>query len=177
MTKQKGKVLTFFFSLIPGAGEMYMGFMKQGISIMAVFWGIIFLASYFYITPVLFILPIIWFYSFFDVHNLKRMPEEEFCAIEDDYLFHLDRIVPRDKWSRKQNTILAVILILAGGIILWKNLLSVVEEIAPNWFYWRIVDDVPQIVIAAVLIVIGIMMIRGKKAALDEEEEKGEEAV
>ena len=27
----------FLFSLIPGAGQMYMGFMKQGLSIMTIF--------------------------------------------------------------------------------------------------------------------------------------------
>lgn len=30
MTKKKGKLLTFCWSLIPGAGEMYLGFFKQG---------------------------------------------------------------------------------------------------------------------------------------------------
>ena len=35
MTKKKNGFLAFCFSLIPGAGEMYMGFMKQGASIMA----------------------------------------------------------------------------------------------------------------------------------------------
>ena len=27
----------FLFSLIPGAGQMYMGFMKQGLSLMTIF--------------------------------------------------------------------------------------------------------------------------------------------
>ena len=39
MTKQKKGLLLFICSLIPGAGEMYMGFFKQGISIMLMFWG------------------------------------------------------------------------------------------------------------------------------------------
>ena len=33
MKKQKHGFWVFIFSLIPGAGEMYMGFKKQGISI------------------------------------------------------------------------------------------------------------------------------------------------
>ena len=40
MQKQKRGFWLFIFSLIPGAGEMYMGFKKQGISIMFLFWGI-----------------------------------------------------------------------------------------------------------------------------------------
>ena len=35
MQKQKRGFWLFIFSLIPGAGEMYMGFKKQGISIMS----------------------------------------------------------------------------------------------------------------------------------------------
>ena len=45
MKKQKHGFWVFIFSLIPGAGEMYMGFKKQGISIMLLFWGTIALAS------------------------------------------------------------------------------------------------------------------------------------
>ncbi len=37
MTRKKNGFLTFIFSLLPGAGEMYMGFFKQGMSIMAIF--------------------------------------------------------------------------------------------------------------------------------------------
>ena len=37
MRQKKGKVTTFLCSLIPGAAEMYMGFMKTGISMMAAF--------------------------------------------------------------------------------------------------------------------------------------------
>lgn len=38
MPKQKRGFLLFICSLIPGAGEMYLGFFKQGISIMTLFW-------------------------------------------------------------------------------------------------------------------------------------------
>lgn len=47
MTKKKSGFLTFCFSLMPGAGEMYMGFMKQGVSIMAFFWLLIFFGGIF----------------------------------------------------------------------------------------------------------------------------------
>ena len=40
MQKQKHGFWLFIFSLIPGAGEMYMGFKKQGLSIMLLFWGV-----------------------------------------------------------------------------------------------------------------------------------------
>ena len=45
MKKEKSKFLTFCFSLLPGAGHMYMGFMKMGLSLMAAFFFLIFLSS------------------------------------------------------------------------------------------------------------------------------------
>lgn len=36
MRQKRGKVTTFLCSLIPGAAEMYMGFMKKGISLINV---------------------------------------------------------------------------------------------------------------------------------------------
>ena len=41
MQRKKSRFLVFILSFIPGAGEMYMGFMKQGVTLMAVFAGII----------------------------------------------------------------------------------------------------------------------------------------
>ena len=37
MRQKRGKFATFLCSLIPGAAEMYMGFLKKGISLMAIF--------------------------------------------------------------------------------------------------------------------------------------------
>ena len=35
------------FSLIPGAGQMYQGFLKRGVSIMALFFGWLMLCAFF----------------------------------------------------------------------------------------------------------------------------------
>ena len=37
MTKKKNRLFTFCCSLLPGAGEMYLGFFKHGVSTMALF--------------------------------------------------------------------------------------------------------------------------------------------
>ena len=83
MQKQKRGFWLFIFSLIPGAGEMYMGFKKQGISIMFLFWGVFAIGACTGMDWLVFLIPIIWFYSFFNVHNLKSLSEEEFYSIED----------------------------------------------------------------------------------------------
>ena len=91
MKKQKHGFWVFIFSLIPGAGEMYMGFKKQGISIMLLFWGSIALASITGLGWLAMFLPVIWFYSFFNVHNLKSLSEEEFYSVDDNYVLHMDQ--------------------------------------------------------------------------------------
>lgn len=169
MTRKKSGFLTFCFSLIPGAGEMYMGFMKQGISIMAFFWLLIFLAAFFSMGPLLFILPILWCYSFFNVHNIRGMSDEEFYALEDDYLFHLNENAFWGRLKGKQSNLLAVVLIIIGVVIMWNRLADYFRWLLPDSIYWYIMDDIPQLLIAVLLIWCGIYLIRGKKKQLDGE--------
>ena len=90
MTKKKSGFWTFVFSLLPGAAEMYMGFMKMGISLMGLFFGLAMLSGFFGQSIFLLADVVVWFYAFFHAHNLRAMDDEEFYALEDDYLFHLD---------------------------------------------------------------------------------------
>lgn len=178
MTRKKNRFLTFIFSLVPGAGEMYMGFMKQGVTLMGAFFLLLFLASWLNIGPLLFALPILWCYGFFHVHNLKSLPDEEFYAIEDDYLFHLDLILPKSiNMDKKSKNILAGILIVVGAVVLLNNLRDMIGWLLPsylmNW-YWSVMNRLPQLVIAVVLILGGIWLIRGKKKELDAQENEEE---
>ena len=79
MKKQKHGFWVFIFSLIPGAGEMYMGFKKQGLSIMLLFWGSIALASITGLGWLAMFLPVIWFYSFFNVHIIRYNEVQKTC--------------------------------------------------------------------------------------------------
>ena len=84
--QKKGKFLTFMFSFIPGAAEMYMGFMKQGISLMALF--VVNIIGLAYGLEELFVPAMIltWFYCFFHARNLAVLPEEAFNALEDAFI-------------------------------------------------------------------------------------------
>mgnify|MGYP000567912327 CR=1 FL=1 len=86
MKKQKHGFWVFIFSLIPGAGEMYMGFKKQGLSIMLLFWGSIALASITGLGWLAMFLPVIWFYSFFNVHNLKSLPDRKSTRLNSSHI-------------------------------------------------------------------------------------------
>ena len=88
MTKKRNGFLLFCCSLFPGAGEMYMGFMKMGVSLMSIFMLMVAIADMLQLSIGVLISVVIWFYSFFHVHNLASLSDEEFARVQDDYLLH-----------------------------------------------------------------------------------------
>lgn len=171
MKKKKSKFLTFIFSLLPGAGHMYMGFMKTGISFMAMFFFLIFLSSWLDLGPLLFILPLIWFYSFFDCTNKAETNEDEFLLLEDNYLFSIDKLVSFDKDVFKKRRLFSGILLLLLGIYLvWNNVVKILGRYIPDETY-NIIRSVtriaPQIIIGVAIIALGVKLIIGKKKECD----------
>ena len=174
MTKQKHGFLVFIASLIPGAGEMYMGFRKQGISIMLLFWGTFALTSVINMGWIMLFLPILWFYSFFNVHNLKSLSEEDFYSVEDSYILHLDQFIgSTDSAFKKHRTVLAVLLILFGAAVLWNNITDILYWILPS-FISSVLSNIffrlPGIVIAVAIIAAGVYMLRTRTLQSDQEE-------
>lgn len=179
MKKQKHGFWVFIFSLIPGAGEMYMGFKKQGLSIMLLFWGSIALASITGLGWLAMFLPVIWFYSFFNVHNLKSLSEEEFYSVEDNYILHMDQFSgDMGKFLQKHQSVVAWVLILFGICILWSRFTSLLYFIVPNNmadYVYNICNSLPQIVIAAGIIAAGIYLLTQQKKELKQETETKDE--
>lgn len=179
MKKQKHGFWVFIFSLIPGAGEMYMGFKKQGLSIMLLFWGSIALASITGLGWLAMFLPVIWFYSFFNVHNLKSLSEEEFYSVEDNYILHMDQFSgDMGKFLQKHQSAAAWVLILFDICILWSRFTSLLYFIVPNNmadYVYNICNSLPQIVIAAGIIAAGIYLLTQQKKKLKQETETKDE--
>ena len=179
MKKQKHGFWVFIFSLIPGAGEMYMGFKKQGLSIMLLFWGSIALASITGLGWLAMFLPVIWFYSFFNVHNLKSLSEEEFYSVEDNYILHMDQLSgDMGKFLQKHQSAAAWVLILLGICILWSRFTSLLYLIVPTNmadYVYNICNSLPQIVIAAGIIAAGIYLLTQQKKKLKQETETKDE--
>ena len=178
MQKQKRGFWLFIFSLIPGAGEMYMGFKKQGISIMLLFWGVFAVGSCTGMDWLIFLIPIIWFYSFFNVHNLKSLSEEEFYSVEDSYVLHMDKLLGDvDTLLSHHRKLTAIILIVFGASILWNNLVDFFYMILPGYLanvLGTFAYHLPQLVIAVAIIFAGIYILTRKKDALDKEQQKSD---
>ena len=174
MKQQKNsKFFTFMFSFIPGAAEMYMGFMKQGVSLMAIFvvsvggMGCVNGLEYFFIPAAI----LIWFYGFFHARNLAALPQENFDAQEDCFIW--EGFLEEKNFKISSPTIrkwVAGILMVLGIVLLWDNFSTIIYELIPNR-YWNVVypimNRVPQVVIAVLIITIGFKLMAGKKEELN----------
>lgn len=172
MQKKKSKFWLFICSLVPGAGHMYLGFMKMGISLMLGFMTLIAVAA---ITNlgVLSIFPAaVYVYGFFHANNLGSLSDEEFYATKDQYLLGLEGMESIEKMrvsiATKHRKVAAIVLIAIGFIMIWQTVFNLLYDIF-GWdllrtIYYFTRDDLPRIVIGIAIIWIGIGLIRGKKA-------------
>ena len=178
MTSKKRGFWLFIFSLIPGAGEMYLGFFKQGISIMTILFTLIAGASWLNLGAIMFVVPVLWFYSFFHVHNLASLSDEEFYSIQDDYLLSFDDERMKGLMSGdKGRKVIAFVLILIGVSAVWNILCDYLESILQMFgfdtsYLYSIFYKVPRLAFAVLIIWLGIYLIKGKKKELDAIEEK-----
>ena len=153
---------------------MYMGFMKQGLSLMALMAVSIVGAAYgleaFFIPTMI----LTWFYSFFHARNLAALPEEEFNSLEDAFIW--ENLVTDGSLKISSPTIrkwAAGILMLLGVVILWKNFSYVILNIIPDRYWdelYPVIDRIPEIAIGILVIFIGFKLIAGKKEALNGDE-------
>lgn len=67
---KKNAFLTFIFACIPGAGQMYYGYMKRGTSLLVYFCLFIMLGTI--ISPLVVGVAVVYMFSFFDTYDLIR---------------------------------------------------------------------------------------------------------
>jgi len=160
--KRKSRFWTYVFAFIPGAGQMYLGFLKFGVSIMLSFFLVIFAADFFRVSLVIALLPVIWCYSFFDTINKAGLTDEEFESIKDKSLFegifsgNLHSMTGRHTW-------IGILLIVLGAFLLMDKI--ILNELDRIGFINRYVvsDHIRTIIIAGAIIWLGVKMISGKK--------------
>jgi len=153
---------------------MYMGFMKTGFSIMAIFFLSFIIPSVLRLSDAfIFIGVLIWFWGFFHARNLAACPEEVFQSLPDEFIWESftngRKIQISNPTLRKWG---AGILIFYGVILLWQNFSSMLYYLLPEHLWGRLtpfMDMVPQIAVALLIIFIGVKMIMGKKEELDGE--------
>lgn len=169
---------TFIFAFVPGAAEMYMGYMKNGLSLLVAFALTVAIPATMYGGDVFYVIPIVlYIYSFFHARNVAKASDEAFEAFEDKPFW--EELIGNDKISIPANTLrkwLAIILIVFGVSNIWGmlrnrfldfgNLFYLGEE---YWVVQRTIDCVPSIAIAVIAIVIGAKLIAGKKKEVEKD--------
>lgn len=167
MYKRKNRFLTFLFSLLPGAGHMYLGLMKNGVSFMGVFFFFVFLASWLEIGALIYVIPVVWFYSFFDCLNKSGMSDEELVNYKDDYLFSVDSLLKMDKSIiKKRSLVIGMLLLLFGCYLLFQNVIDVLRPFFPISILGpmrEIINYLPKVLVSIGIIALGVHLISSKK--------------
>ena len=169
---KKNGILTLLFAFIPGAGQMYQGYMKRGLSLITMF--CLFVVIGVSTLQVLTIgCAIVWMYSFFDTFNLRAQIGAG-TAPEDDYLVHFD---PQDKRLARMmmdsHKLVGWCLIAIGALIAYEQIImNTLGDILWRWGQkapvWRaiylVMDQLPEVVLCVALILCGIWLVRGPRA-------------
>lgn len=156
---RKNRFFTFILSFMPGLGHMYLGLMKKGISIMTLFLGMIFTAGFFNIPIICFILPVIWFYSFFDAINYNNLPIEQKSLIEDK-LFLIE-----DGYLQKYRS-------LIGGMFVFLGIYIIYDRFIVQYLWsFGIFRIIPTIALAIIIILLGIALIKNNHSETSEDVE------
>lgn len=171
--RPKSKFFTFVLSFFPGAGHMYLGYMKQGLQLMAAFFGTIAIISISSLNFFAFLIPIIVAYSFFDAFQKCSNQVEP----DDSSLDVFKWFFKSSPNSNSQNyKFFAYFLILMGGYILFENvfmkiLVNTFNNLYPNLQFdeYQIVDAVKTIILAILFFWGGIKLLSKSKMSNDSE--------
>lgn len=172
--RKKNKYITLIFSFLPGAAEMYMGFMKNGLSLLVAFILPFMFTGIFYGADCLALISaIIYIMAFFHARNLAAASDDEFNSFDDRFFWEefIDlkaENISADSYKRCT----AFCLILIGICGMWslfrEQLLRVISYFPEYQYLKNIINSVPRFVFSVFVIVIGVMLIKGKKKELEE---------
>lgn len=157
---KKNAFLTFIFACIPGAGQMYYGYMKRGLSMITFFCLFIMAGT---LVDVLVVGSIIvWMYSFFDTYDLIRHmaagePKEDSLLVPGNYE-EIKKLLPQ------HNKLIGWGLVGFGVWALYDTFISnwlytLLCNLVGNGYAYDIITGIPNVVIAALLIFAGLKLL------------------
>lgn len=169
---KKNGILTLLFACIPGAGQMYQGYMKRGLSLITMFCLFIIVGSATGLDAMVVGCIVVYMYSFFDTFNLRAQIIAE-NAPADDYLEHINWKDKRmQDFMMDSHKLLGWGLIALGGLVAYENIIMrVFGDVMWRWgqnnpvfrAIYLMLDELPQIVTCVALIVCGVWLVRGPK--------------
>lgn len=156
---KKSKSIATFLSIFPGAGHLYLGLQRRGIQLMAAFLFSIYILDVLRLGIFLFLIPIIWFYSFFDgLQKASKYKEDE--PLEDTPI--ISYLMNHQKW-------IGIGLLLLGLYYMFSNIIipafapMLQEMINLDIRYWF--DRYFQTAIVCILLIGGgVKLLAGSKS-------------
>ncbi|AZN38534.1 hypothetical protein [Paenibacillus albus] len=153
---KRSKWLSTVLSIMPGAGHMYLGLQKRGLQLMAGFLMSIYLLDVLHLSLFLFIVPILWCFSFFDALQQQSRLNSGEGELED---------VPIVDWLIHQQKWLGIGLVALGLYYIADRML--LEYVQRVWGDWQLSSDIRYYfktsLTALLLIGAGVKLLAGKK--------------
>lgn len=151
---RRSKTLAMLLSAFPGAGQMYLGMQKRGLQMMVLFIGSFYIIDVLRLSLFLFIVPVIWFYSFFD--GLQATSRYDLGLLEDRPL--LD-------WKGSNQNWLGLILLLLGVYYVTMSLIvPVFDRFLPEFHIRHFITTyLRPLIVSLVLIGGGIKLLSRNK--------------
>lgn len=157
---KKNAFLTFIFACIPGAGQMYYGYMKRGTSLLVYFCLFIMLGAI--ISPLVVGVAVVYMFSFFDTYDLIRHmaagePKEDSLLVLGNYE-EIKKLLPQ------HNKLIGWGLVGIGVWALYETFISnwlytLLCNLVGNGYAYDIITGIPNVVIAALLIFAGLKLL------------------
>lgn len=151
---RRSKVLATLLSAFPGAGHLYLGLQKRGMQLMFLFLGSIYVLDLLHLSVFLFMIPLIWFYSFFDgLQCSSRYGREPL----------IDQPIFKD-WARHQRLIGFGIAALGLYYLTIRLVIPQLNELFPNAFMtYEIRSYLNTVIVSLLLIFGGLKLLFGKQ--------------
>ncbi|NLL52508.1 MAG: hypothetical protein GX248_07390 [Peptococcaceae bacterium] len=151
---QNHKILAVIFSMIPGAGHMYLGQMIKGIQLMAAFLLALYLSDFLNLSLLMMFLPLLWFYSVFDVlHRVSNADKFQDSASLKSYF-------PAGELSGKAGKYIGIGLVVIGCLMILERIVLPQLQIMLDA---RFADYLRTGIIAILFIAGGIRLMMGNK--------------
>lgn len=164
----KNSLLTLLFSFIPGAGQMYQGYMKRGLCLVTLFFLFILPGAFLWgLQPLMICCAIVYMYSFFDSLNLHAQIRAG-NPPADDFIFGTSLLSALSQGVLRQyNRIIGWGLVLLGGYVVYN---TVLVNMLSDLFYAlnldfgpvrQILYALPSLIVAIIFIYAGIRLVQG----------------
>lgn len=166
------KLLTFLCAIWPGGGYMYLGMMKKGAMVMALFTALSGLTLTIGWKFLGFLLPVIWCYCFFDTFHAAKLDETAREREDADCCERVLSFLKDDplRYFAGKKTLVGVLILLAA---LYTMIYGVLLPFF-RWgeqFYWvqMVLTVIPTAVVAVLLFMVGRHILQKEQDRIEEE--------